>query len=451
MSVILSINDRIIILSNNIDGRWIAAMNNFSLSNCRGELVNKQNLKHFIGEKLAEAFNSTIECLSQTEHKPTYDKLPFHHLIFNTTYKCNLSCKYCYFSADSSGSSLNEDLIEYSIRKCLDFLDDNSELTVLFQGGEALLEYDSIRNALEKLGKQPKIHYQMQTNGTLINEDAMNLFEKYNMHVSFSLDSHMENHNDLRSKNPNIFLQKIFDACKMFQERNLDYGIISVVCKNNINDLRFMFQEFIKRGIHTFAYNLLWPIGRAKNEGLDKLVVPTGQLVDTMLNVYKDIYKFNIDQGHAPFEKYHERNLFMLWRRLFYRKLTNYMCMNTPCGAGINTLTVDTDGQVFPCALMLPPLEKGFQIGNIYTDSISSLLQKDSLVKHRNLEQISQCSTCTYRAACAGGGCGIAFYHLKKDINAISIYCDYYYEMLSAMIEHAMLQMGIQVLKNFEG
>jgi uncharacterized protein len=344
---------------------------------------------------------------------------------------------------------LNEDLIVYSIRKCVDYLTDESELTVLFQGGEALLEYDSIRKALDKLGHQPKIHYQMQTNGTLINEDTMNMFEKYNMHVSFSLDSHMESHNNLRSKKSDIFLQKIFNVCEMFQERNLDYGIISVVCKNNMDDLRSMFQEFIKRGIHTFAYNLLWPIGRAKSEGLNELVVPTTQLVDTMFDVYKDIYKFNIEQGYAPFKKIHERNLFMLWRRLFYRQLTNYMCMNAPCGAGINTLTVDTDGQVFPCALMLPPLEDGFQIGNIYTDSMSYLLQKDSLVKHRNLAQIPQCASCSYKAACAGGGCGIAYYHLKKDINAVSIYCDYYYEILSAMIEHAMLQMEVRILKNF--
>ena len=139
----------------------------------------------------------------------------------------------------------------------------------------------------------------------------------------------------------------------------------------------------------------------------------------------------------------------MLWNRLFYRKLSNYMCMNTPCGAGTNTLTIDADGEVYPCALMLPSLESGFRIGNIYTDSILSLLQKDSIVKHRDLDRIAPCTVCTYRAACAGGGCGIAFYHLKKDINAVSLYCDYYYEILSSMIEHAMVQSNIQTLKNY--
>ena len=62
------------------------------------------------------------------------------------------------------------------------------------------------------------------------------------------------------------------------------------------------------------------------------------------------------------------------------------MCMNTPCGAGVNTLTVDVNGEVYPCALMLPSLESGFKIGNIYTDSISSLIQKDSIIKNRDLD-----------------------------------------------------------------
>ena len=47
---------------------------------------------------------------------------------------------------------------------------------MLFQGGEALLEYDTIRDALERLGEQPRIKYQIQTNCTLITNDIMNFF-----------------------------------------------------------------------------------------------------------------------------------------------------------------------------------------------------------------------------------------------------------------------------------
>ena len=104
---------------------------------------------------------------------------------------------------------------------------------------------------------------------------------------------------------------------------------------------------------------------------------------------------------------------------------------------------------MYPCALMLPPLEEGLEIGNMYKDDISSLIQKDSIIKHRNLEQIPKCSKCVFRATCAGGGCGIATYYSKRDINDSSIYCDYFYNILSAIIEHAMSQMHVRVLKNF--
>ena len=97
----------------------------------------------------------------------------------------------------------------------------------------------------------------------------------------------------------------------------------------------------------------------------------------------------------------------------------------------------------------MPSLESGFKIGNIYTDSISSLIQKDSIIKNRDLDLIAPCVSCVYRATCSGGGCGIAFYHLEKNINAVSLYCDYYHEILSFMIEHAMIKSNIRTLKNF--
>lgn len=449
MGTRLSINDKIIILSNNLDGRCFAILNTYKLPHCRNVAVNINCISEYVGIKLGQALVPIIEVLSKNEKKETYNELPFHHLIFNTTYKCNLSCKYCYFSANSIGESIDAKTIEHSIRKCLNYINDNAELTVLFQGGEALLEYDTIRDALERLGEQPRIKYQIQTNGTLITNDIMNFFEKHNFHVSFSLDSYVHEHNSLRSNRTQYFTDKMFDVCQMFQERNMDYGVISVVCKNNIDDLVKMFHEFVKRGIHTFAYNLLWPIGRAETENMDQSVVSTEKLVETLSAVYSEIYQYNIDCGYKPFEKFRERNLYMLWQRLFYRKLSNYMCMNTPCGAGVNTLTVDVNGEVYPCALMLPSLESGFKIGNIYTDSISSLIQKDSIIKNRDLDLIAPCVSCVYRATCSGGGCGIAFYHLEKNINAVSLYCDYYHEILSFMIEHAMIKSNIRTLKNF--
>lgn len=449
MNPMLSINNKIIILSNCIDGRWFAILNRYNFPDCRSASVNVNNINEYVGSKLGGALRPVIEALSHAEIKETYDILPFHHLIFNTTYRCNLSCKYCYFSANSSGESIDAKTIEYSIKKCLNYIGDKSDLTVLFQGGEALLEYNEIQKALEHLGEQPRIKYQIQTNGTLITEEKMSFFKKFNIHVSFSLDSHVHEHNNMRSNHTKTFTDSLFNVCQMFKESQMDYGLISVVCQNNIDDLISMFYEFVKKDIHTFAYNLLWPIGRAETENLETSVVPTNKLVETMSNLYREVYKYNINCGYKPFEKFRERNLYMLWRRLFYRKLSNYMCMNTPCGAGINTLTVDTNGDVYPCALMLPSLERGFEIGNIYTDSISSLLQKDSIVKHRNLDQISMCSKCVYRAACAGGGCGVAFYHLENNINAVSPYCNYYYEILSSMIEYAMIQGNTQTLKNF--
>ena len=227
METTLSINDKIIILSNSFDGRWFAILNTYTFPHCRNILVNVNCISEYVGNKLGKALVPIIEVLSKNEKKETYNDLPFHHLIFNTTYKCNLSCKYCYISATSIGKSIDAKTIEYSILKCLNHINDDSELTVLFQGGEALLEYDTMQKALERLGEQPRIRYQIQTNGMLITNDIMNFFEKYKFHVSFSLDSNVHEHNNLRSNRTKYFTDRLFHVCQMFQERNMDYYLLS--------------------------------------------------------------------------------------------------------------------------------------------------------------------------------------------------------------------------------
>lgn len=139
MGTRLSINDKIIILSNNLDGRWFAILNTYKLPHCRNVAVNINCISEYVGIKLGQALVPIIEVLSKNEKKETYNELPFHHLIFNTTYKCNLSCKYCYFSANSIGESIDAKTIEHSIRKCLNYINDNAELTVLFQGGRGTI------------------------------------------------------------------------------------------------------------------------------------------------------------------------------------------------------------------------------------------------------------------------------------------------------------------------
>lgn len=107
---------------------------------------------------------------------------------------CNLSCTYCYQEPErlAQGNMPHK----YDIDKMLAEVDKVGQSFHLF-GGEALLVP---KRDLEKFWKHGYEKYGtngMQTNGTLIDDDHIELFKKYNVHVGISIDGPNEL-NDLR-------------------------------------------------------------------------------------------------------------------------------------------------------------------------------------------------------------------------------------------------------------
>lgn len=96
--------------------------------------------------------------------------------------ECNLRCKYCYqnFERDNGqGADKVKDLESFKKRIDRKF--------VLF-GGEPLV---TDKEKLEDLFKHGKKHFGgsgIQTNGSLIDDDHIEMFKKYNVHVGISID-----------------------------------------------------------------------------------------------------------------------------------------------------------------------------------------------------------------------------------------------------------------------
>lgn len=126
---------------------------------------------------------------------------PFTAFILKVANRCNIDCDYCYVfnSADqawrrlparmsvavagSAGGRIGEHAVAHDL----------SEVHVILHGGEPLLagprHMTALLDAL-RAGIPPdtRIHFELQTNGTLITEEWLDLFEKYRMAVGVSLD-----------------------------------------------------------------------------------------------------------------------------------------------------------------------------------------------------------------------------------------------------------------------
>lgn len=190
--------------------------------------------------------------------------------------------------------------------------------------------------------------------------------------------------------------------------------------------------------LRVVAYNLLWPT----EVQLLKHVVNNDQLISASKDLYDYIQEKNYTEGFETFEKYRERNLYELWRRVFYAR-NDYMCMNAPCGAGKAVVTVDETGDIYPCSLTLSI--SGVPIlGNIKSEKIHQFSHQPE----RCLNNVEKCKNCPFKFTCGGGGCTGFIWKVTGDINGNSLYCNYYYEMIIFMMERAFEHANVNSLTN---
>ncbi|MDD3536213.1 MAG: radical SAM protein [Candidatus Cloacimonetes bacterium] len=125
---------------------------------------------------------------------------PGYHFVIEMTQNCNLRCKYC--------SSLNakhdlDDNLDLSIDTAdqlilfiKGLLNPDDIVTLSFYGGEPLLNFDVMKYITEEFVNLNvrRGSISLTTNLTLLNDEIIDFFNKYNVKVLISFDGYQENH-----------------------------------------------------------------------------------------------------------------------------------------------------------------------------------------------------------------------------------------------------------------
>ncbi|ACY15514.1 radical SAM protein [Haliangium ochraceum] len=123
-------------------------------------------------------------------------------VVLKLAERCNLACPYCYYFfqendlAEKSASAL---IPESTVREVAAFLRAGAEaldighLYIGLHGGEPLLlpkkRFDALCTILrEELGDVAQVHLGLQTNGTLVDDEWIDLFAKHEVMVGVSID-----------------------------------------------------------------------------------------------------------------------------------------------------------------------------------------------------------------------------------------------------------------------
>ena len=353
-------------------------------------------------------------------------------LCIHICHDCNLRCRYC-FADEGAYHSAREFMSEQTAKKAIDFLIANSGnrriLEADFFGGEPLMCLDVIKNVVayareqgQKYGK--KFLFTTTTNALLLDDDAIDFFNREMENVVLSLDGRREVHDAIRKTvngkgSFDIVLPKIN---KFVQSRgNKSYYVRGTFTAKNLDfsdDVIFLaeqgFDSISMEPVVTDIDDLA-----IKPEHLPAIKAEYERLCDRYLEMWKEgrgfnFFHFNIDLEGGP----------CLAKRV------------SACGAGNEYFSVVPNGDIYPCHQFAG--DPAFKMGNVYEGVLNGDIRRtfaeSCLFTRKN------CDGCFAKFICSGG-CSANNYHFTGDIQTpYTITC----EMMKKRAECAMHVLAVK-------
>jgi len=437
-------NDYIILINPN-SANWVV-INNIT-EKVRYYLLKIKRRKNLDGidtgdddvKKIIDIF-SKIDLIDSKKGETENNFFNYKEKIINPYYffiilndRCNLSCSYCYAFKKNYSNENFENVVQ-AIQKVIN--NSGRQIVISFTGGEPLCEINKIIKIYNefKFFKR-NIRFEIQTNGTLLNNEICCFLKTADFKVGVSIDGPKAVHDKYRYYKLG---QGSFDdtvrGIDLLHRHGIPFSTISVVHSGNISYISKIVKFLLTINDKDFALNLLYPLGNKFNN-YKGLLPSSADVFTAMKKVIQLIIQNNMNKSQKHWVT--EVNLGILLTNIMTKERPS-MCYRSPCGAGIDCLTITPEGLIYPCPqfYFLRRNSKRFLLGELYNNNINDLLnrkQRNNL-SERTVKDIPQCNLCEWKYICCGG-CSAVSYELKGDMYHKSIYCRYYKLMIPYLID----------------
>lgn len=307
------------------------------------------------------------------------------HVMIIPTLNCPSNCKYCWGSEKNS-QMMSTEIIDQIIEWLKDFRDDDVHFT--FHGGEPLLAgYDFYKYSLEKLSQLPNVEgFSLQSNIWLLTPEMVDLFKKYNIAISTSIDG-PEDINDYQRGEG--YFKKTMDNYKLAKDNGLNVNFVLTVTDYS-KDFSDDLYDFFKDNQMNLKIHAALPSLRGDNAdpwALDQ--EEHGKLLIDWLDKYLyDLDKFSImDLDHIAKSALRRRGT---------------LCTFADCIG--TTLAVGADGSIYPCYRFVGMDE--YVLGNVANyPSFDDLKTSDAWTKLQEFREYvgENCKKCRHIKYCEGG------------------------------------------------
>ena len=392
-------------------------------------------LKKLLEEKaIILTTNNKDKLLRATKNKyhHTWRGTSLHILV--PTLRCNHKCIYCHAKSKDPNSKGN-DMTEEIATKVVDFIfqSPSPAITIEYQGGEALLNFEIIKfihkYALEKNKTfRKEIRFVIVTNFTIMDEEKKRFFIDNNIDLCTSLDGPKELHDYNRrfygSKKSSYDV--VTKTIEDLQKEGKGMGLLPTITKKSLEYPEEIIDEYLLRGFNSIMSRNLNCMGFAKSLW-DKL----GYDADAYIDFFKKQlnYMIKINKRGVKFLDFKAK--FILQRLISIEQRT-FTCFGSPCGAVVGQIAYDEHGNIYTCDEARS--DETFILGNVATHSYEEIIKGPGkkIIDHTSCLSLN-CDNCVWHPYC--GTCMV--WAQGSQGNAISKLAeDYECKIRGALVEH---------------
>ncbi len=335
--------------------------------------------------------------------------------VLVVTLRCNTTCVYCHASR-APMDARETDMSPAVASKCIDLAlaSTSPGITIEFQGGEPLANFDVVKHAIEyaiaanrAAGKA--LGFTLVSNLSLMDDEKLAFLVDHKVQICTSIDGPAQLHDHQRKlaggggfASAARWIERINHA---YEARGMDAMLYHVealltTTRETLPRWREVVDTYRSLGCRAIFLRPLDPFGFAERTSA-RLEYPR----DEFLAFYRSAVDYMLELNGRG-EQILERFAAIFLAKILDGRDPNYLDIRNPCGAGIGQIAYNYDGSIFTCdeGRMLHAMgDETFRIGHVETSryrEITGHATVRAMALASNLDAQPDCVQCAWQPYC---------------------------------------------------
>ena len=367
------------------------------------DLYRRLRARHFVFDDQSSPLLDVLATKYRTKRSFLDGFTKLH--MFVITLRCEHSCQYCQVSRQTA-ERFKYDMSEETAEKALDlmFTSPAPHLTLEFQGGEPLLNFDLLKlmvvgakGRAARLNK--KLSIVVATNLAVATDEMLCFFRDEGVDISTSLDGPAFIHNVNRPRpggdSHEVTVRNIERARAIMGRQHV--AALMTTTRLSLDHPKEIIDEYVRLGFRSIFLRPISPYGFAI-----RTQAKTGYETERFLDFYKEGLAYIIDlnrKGVDIAEAYAK----ILLTKILTPFPTRFVNLQSPW---VSAVVYNYDGDVYASdeSRMLAEMgDKRFRLGNMHTDDYQEIFYGSCatrVVESSVVETLPGCSDCAFQTYC---------------------------------------------------